>query len=141
MFFSFISISLNDVIAPTSRKFLEASPSQKYIPAESVNDFETTKTRLDQRLVQAAEDDNVETMKTLLQQGASPDQRNGKKVPALHFTAIYGNRGAAQLLLNAGADVHAKDGDGKTAVDWAYDLEHPEFATWLKEKIDEENLN
>ena len=40
----------------------------------------------------------------------------------MHFVADEGDKAATQLLLSRGADVNAKDGDGRTPLSYAADL-------------------
>jgi ankyrin repeat protein/L-ascorbate metabolism protein UlaG (beta-lactamase superfamily) len=50
---------------------------------------------------------------------------------ALHSAAVRGDKGMAEMLLGAGADVNVKDGDGKTALELAASHGHEDVANLL----------
>ena len=52
-------------------------------------------------------------MNVLLAAGARPDARDETGRTALMFAASSGNAAAVQALLDAGADLHARDGRGQ----------------------------
>ena len=54
--------------------------------------------------------------------GADPNSRNDSGQTALHLIAATGRgRDAIQALVAAGADIDARDNDGRTPLDWARD--------------------
>ena len=68
----------------------------------------------------AAQCGDAETMQTLLEYGADPDKSTpGSKHP-LHYTAgVTSSAECTKLLLEFGADVHARDNVGLTPLIWA----------------------
>lgn len=65
------------------------------------------------RLVEAVKNDDLASLKELLGKGANPDTKNDYGEPALHLVR---SRRAAQLLLDARADVNAPDEIGERAL-------------------------
>ena len=51
----------------------------------------------------------------------------------MHYAAHGGQKEIAELLIDAGADVNAKDDDGTTPLDRAIQLGHPEIADLLRQ--------
>ncbi|MBE9192867.1 ankyrin repeat domain-containing protein [Gloeocapsopsis crepidinum LEGE 06123] len=70
------------------------------------------------RLIEAVENDDLETVTILLQQGADPNTRNpGNGLTVLMTAACHANVAMAKLLLNASADVFTTDSKtGATAL-------------------------
>lgn len=60
----------------------------------------------------AASLNRVDIMKTLLARGASVSYFDEQRRTALHAAAIYGQSGAVELLVSAGADTNATDCTG-----------------------------
>ena len=50
----------------------------------------------------------------------------------MHLAAYDGQKETAELLITAGADVNAKDANGRTPLDWAIAFEHSETADLLR---------
>jgi ankyrin repeat protein len=65
-------------------------------------------------VVEAALQDNTPLLKTLLEQGPDPDQRDSDGQSALEIAMFHGSTEAVKLLLKNGAQVNAKDGSGRT---------------------------
>ena len=63
-------------------------------------------------LSNAAAKGDVETVRTGLKQGADPNEVGPEKKRPLHWAAQRGHRTIAAVLIDAGADVNAKDGHG-----------------------------
>jgi len=63
---------------------------------------------------EAALQDDIQLLSTLLEQGADPDAGNGATGTALHTAAFHGSTAAARLLLEHGAQVNAKDSGART---------------------------
>ena len=59
-------------------------------------------------LVEAAKNGQVEVVRTLLAEGADPNQAAGDGMTALHWAAERGHAQVTRLLLSGGADVEAK---------------------------------
>src|SRR2546430_14052713 len=56
---------------------------------------------------------------------------NTSQVTALHWATCNGQDKLVRLLLEKGADITAKDSDGKTALDWADASKHEEVVRIL----------
>ncbi|MFN3192835.1 MAG: ankyrin repeat domain-containing protein, partial [Aureliella sp.] len=69
-------------------------------------------------LMQAAADDDVKTMKILLEHGADPNSRNSENELPLGFACSYQSWDAARLLVHSGADVNGVEDENKTHLDW-----------------------
>jgi ankyrin repeat protein len=73
-------------------------------------------------LKEAASKDNIEFLTLLLAAGATADARDSDNLSTLHVAAAYGATNAARALVNAGADVEARDSleaGGLTPLHWA----------------------
>ncbi len=70
-------------------------------------------------LMQAAADGDVELIQTLIDYGANPNARNEGNERPLGFACAWTQWSAAELLLNAGAEVNALEDDHSTYLDWA----------------------
>lgn len=67
-------------------------------------------------LIKAAEDADIEKVKQLIEQGADVDAKNEYGWTALMAAAWWGNTEIVKLLIQAGADVNAENIDGGTAL-------------------------
>lgn len=65
---------------------------------------------------EAAMQDNIPMLKTLLEQGGNANERDADNSTPLFAAAFHGSTVAAELLLKHGADVDAKDDRGRTAL-------------------------
>lgn len=76
-----------------------------------------------------------EVAELLIQAGANVNGRSGSgdQTP-LHMAARRGNVNVAEALLNAGADIEARDTKGETPLRRAVNCGHPEFAKLLLER-------
>lgn len=70
-------------------------------------------------LMQAASENDLETMRLLLRYGADPNSRNEANETPLGFACAWKQWAAAGLLLDNGADVNAIESSGETFLDWA----------------------
>jgi len=68
------------------------------------------------QLIQAAYDGDLQTVQTLLADGAEVNARNNRGVTALIMAAMEGHTEVAKLLLEKGADINAKSNSGLTAL-------------------------
>jgi ankyrin repeat protein len=69
--------------------------------------------------------------KMLLDKGASPDAQQQNDVTALHESAHNNTPDIARALLKAGANKHLKTKDGKTAMDFAKEIDAKEIMDLL----------
>ena len=72
------------------------------------------------KIADAAQDENVEAVRLMLEAGWPPDARGQHKATPLHWAAFHGNVALVRLLLAHGAPVNIKgdDYDG-TPLNWA----------------------
>ncbi len=68
------------------------------------------------QLIQAAYDGDLQTVQTLLADGAEVNARNNRGVTALIMAAMEGHTEVAKFLLEKGADINAKSNNGLTAL-------------------------
>ncbi len=92
---------------------------------------------LDDQLIEAVRKNMLteNSVKSLLEKGADPDavDREGNKcTTALMLACSLGNVRVAQALINAGANVNARDTDGKTALKLATENNHFTLVAILK---------
>jgi len=74
---------------------------------------------------------NQEVIKAVLAAGADPNARQQSGFLPIHEAGVNANRALAELLLAHGADPTLTADDGKSAIDFARDKGHAEFADWL----------
>lgn len=83
-------------------------------------------------LMAAARGECLEMLDELLARGADINARwDENSRDALMLVAANGQTASAQRLLELGADVHARDGDGRSALDLARDAGHGEVVALL----------
>lgn len=78
----------------------------------------------------------VETAKLLVQHGIAIDQQgpyNG--YTALHDAVWQNNVEVARVLIDAGANLHIKNHDGQTPLDFAKSKRYTEIAKMIEEKL------
>lgn len=85
---------------------------------------------LDEQLVEAFSDDDLDRMTSLLEEGADPNAESAPGRPVLFQAALQGKSEAARLLIDQGADVHAETVDGAILVKAALQG-HPEIVEML----------
>ena len=90
---------------------------------------------LDDQLIKAIQNNDLERCKTLISDGADVNAKNDwhEQTP-LHNAAYYGHLKIAELLIKKGAKVNAKDSDGWTPLHKAAYKGHLEVAKLLIEK-------
>jgi hypothetical protein len=71
------------------------------------------------RLLQSAGEGNDTTVRQLIATGAPVNVSNARGETALMMAARNGDLGMLQALLSRGADVTARDNQGRTVIDWA----------------------
>ncbi|XP_068919820.1 ankyrin repeat domain-containing protein 54-like [Petaurus breviceps papuanus] len=83
------------------------------------------------KLREAANTNDVETVRQLLEEGADPAATDDKGRSALHLASSNGNDQIVQLLLSHGADPDQKDGLGNTPLHLAACTNHVAVITTL----------
>ena len=73
----------------------------------------------------------LEVVKAVLDAGADPNAQQQAGFRPMHEAGTNANRALAELLLAHGADPALTNDDGKSAIDFARDKGHAEFADWL----------
>ena len=71
-------------------------------------------------------------VRTLIEHGADVNAKAENDLSPLHTAAARGNLEVAALLLDHGADLNATTKDGKTAVAYAEERNHPEMVEFLQ---------
>jgi len=74
---------------------------------------------------------NMEVIKAVLAAGANVNAQQQAGFRPMHEAGGNANRALAELLLAHGADPSLPSDDGKSAIDYARDKGHAEFADWL----------
>lgn len=72
--------------------------------------------------------------RTLIAHGADVNVKAANDHRPLHTAAARGNLESAALLLDHGADINATSSDGKSALVYAEEHNHPEMVKFLKER-------
>ncbi|KAL0993047.1 hypothetical protein UPYG_G00102590 [Umbra pygmaea] len=83
------------------------------------------------RLREAANGNDIDTVRRLLQENADPCGADDKGRTALHFSSCNGNESIVQLLLSYGADPNQRDGLGNTPLHLAACTNHVTVITTL----------
>lgn len=74
---------------------------------------------------------NLEIVEAVLDAGADPNAQQQAGFRPMHEAGSNANRKLAELLLAHGADPSLPNDEGKTAIDFARNKGHAEFADWL----------
>ena len=72
--------------------------------------------------------------RTLIAHGADVNAKGANNVRPLHTAAARGNIESATLLLDHGADLNATTEDGKNAIAYAEERNHPDMVAFLKDR-------
>lgn len=83
------------------------------------------------RLREAANSNDIDTVRKLLQDDIDPCAADDKGRTALHFSSCNGNEGIVQLLLSHGADPNQRDSLGNTPLHLAACTNHVPVITTL----------
>ncbi|KAM3864222.1 ankyrin repeat domain-containing protein 54 [Diretmus argenteus] len=83
------------------------------------------------RLREAANGNDIDTVRKLLQEDTDPCAADDKGRTALHFSSCNGNESIVQLLLSYGADPNQRDGLGNTPLHLAACTNHVPVITTL----------
>lgn len=70
-------------------------------------------------LLEAANASKTESVRYLIELGVPVESRTSYGWTVLHLAAYNGNAATVKVLVDAGADLRADDGTGKTPLDWA----------------------
>lgn len=89
---------------------------------------------LNEKLLDAAKDGNLDQVKSLIEQGADIEAKTDNGSTPLHWAAASGHTDVANLLLEKGADIEAKDRGGWTPLHWAAANGQTDIANLLLEK-------
>lgn len=96
----------------------------------------STKTRNEIRqdpLMIAAHSGNLRSVRLLLSHGANPSAVDDHGRTALHWAVVGGDRpGVIELLLKTGLSAEARSLDGKSAIDYATEMDRAESLTLLR---------
>ena len=95
--------------------------SQQSAPAPEAKPEPPTAKAPDISIHDAAENGNIEAVKQHL--AAGTDVNLGGVATPLHPATYSGHKEVAELLIANGADVNAKDWNGRTPLDWAEDVD------------------
>lgn len=91
-----------------------------------------------EHLIEAVIANDSSQVEKLLRQGANPNgYEDEAKVTPLHFAAQHNSKASAELLILAGADLHAQTSDGLTPLDIAKLHRHHEMVQLLQAPIPE----
>ena len=74
---------------------------------------------------------NMDAIKAVLAAGADPNAQQQAGFRPMHEAGTNANRALAEVLLAHGADPTLPNDDGKSAIDFAREKGHAEFADWL----------
>jgi len=73
--------------------------------------------------------------RALIEHGANVNAKGDNDVAPLHTAAARGNIESATLLLDHGADINAITKDGKSALTYADERNHPDMVKFLQAKL------
>jgi len=90
------------------------------------------KLKIEDALIDAAVEGNIEAVKQNLSAGADVNAKDEFGATPLHNAVWEGYKEIAELLIAKGADVNVLDEDGYTPLDWAESQEHKELAELLR---------
>jgi ankyrin repeat protein len=82
----------------------------------------------------AAQDDETEVVKLLLDKGANINQQDNNGKTALHIAAQYGETKVVELLLDRNANIDQQDNNGKTALHIAAECGETEVVKLLLDR-------
>jgi len=77
----------------------------------------------------------AEIIKLLIARGADPDSANNLGLTPLMVVSTHGNEEAARVLIEAGARLDSRDGNGKTPLDHARDMLKKHEDSWWADEL------
>lgn len=86
-------------------------------------------------LITAINNVNVEIVKSLLENNADVNWKDGFNTTALMYAASKGHREIIDLLLKYGADINANDGKGNTVLTAAKESKNTELILFIEAKM------
>jgi len=86
-------------------------------------------------LITAINNINVEVVKSLLENNADVNWKDGFNSSALMYAASKGNKEIVDLLLKYGADINANDGLGNTVLTAAKESKNAELILFIESKM------
>ena len=89
---------------------------------------------LNTRLFKAVKEDNLESAKELLKDGAQVNARTYLQETSLHRAATQGSETMVLLVISYGADLTATDHTRKTALDWAISKNYQSIEKLLRKQ-------
>jgi ankyrin repeat protein len=99
--------------------------------AEGADAAEQEETR--SPLLIAIQEGKTSEVRSLLEDGADPNETTEKGMPLLSYAALKGGDAVAEALVEGGADVDAKDKTGATALMYAAQFDRDDIVTALIE--------
>jgi uncharacterized protein len=77
---------------------------------------------------------NLDIVRTVLEAGADPNAAQQQGFRPMHESGSSGSRELAELLMKYGGDPTSKNDEGKSAITFAREKGHTEFADWLEKR-------
>jgi uncharacterized protein len=93
----------------------------------------TTLDQLNEQLLQAVKDDDIEAIKKAIEEGADVNTKNEYGNPLLSVAVWNVNTKLVKLLLENKVNVNATDEDGDRPLHYAAEFKNPEIANLLKQ--------
>ena len=77
---------------------------------------------------------NLDIVRAVLEAGADPNAAQQQGFRPMHESGSSGSRELAELLMKYGGDPTLKNDEGKSAITFAREKGHAEFANWLENR-------
>ena|ERR1700722_1286323 len=108
-------------------QFLKAGADANYV--QSTNSFKVN------LLILAVINEDIPTIRVLIEHKANINWRDGFGDTALMYAAQIGNTLIIGYLLDNGADIHAKDDKGNTVLSAAQEGKHPDAIKLIESRL------